>query len=124
MNIERSLTADPLARETTTDYDKLMTNFLASNKSEEYKKLILSMLDYDYSKSFKVKEASVEDEMNEYNATLALKLNGIKFKTFSSMELKKLAKNLWIKNFMKIQKQELIKKIESIKKYFCDKNKE
>ena len=109
----------PVCETTTTDCQKLMVD-LMSNKGENYKRLILSLLD-NYSK---VKGVTVENEMEKYNGMLALRLDEMELETLTINELQKIAKNLWIKNYMLLRKRELVKKIESVKKYFCNKNKE
>ena len=117
--------SNPLTYETTTDYDKLMSDFLASDKSEKYKNMILSLLNYDYSKAKdKAKKRHIEDEMKSYNGTLGSELVGINIKKLGIKELQKIAKNRWVKNYIKLRKQELIKKIESIKQYFRNKDEE
>ena len=67
-----------------TDYDKIMSDFLASDKSEEYKRSILSLLNTDYSKYTygKAKDGISVSRLNEIN-----------YKEFSFPKLKELATN-------------------------------
>ena len=98
-----------------TDYDKLMSDFLASDKSEEYKRSILSLPDTDYS-NYTYDDKKEEEKINE---NLALKLNEIEFKKFNAVKLKELARNLCIKNYGSSRKQVLVEKIELVRKQFC-----
>ena len=85
-----------------TDYNKLMTDFLASDKSEEYKRSILSLLDEGPKDIKKHENTQKHDKkLSEMNKT----------------ELREIAKSLGIKNYTKTRKNELIQKIEKIKKF-------
>ena len=137
MNIEKSLTYDKLIEKQkvlshcvianpsvckTTDYDKLMSDLLASDKSEEYKRSILSLLSTDYSK-YHDGNMFKKYEMLRYKTTLAVRLNETRYEEFTTGSLWVLARNLRIENYKTMCKEDLIKKIDSIKKYFCNKNK-
>lgn len=81
--------ADPSARETTTNYQKLMDRLMVS-KDEGYKRSILSLLNED-SKDTK----KHDKEPLEMNKT----------------ELYKIAKSLGIKYYTKIKKDKLVQEI-------------
>ena len=111
--------AGPPACETTTDYREL-TDRLMANEKEEYKNLILSFLDYKRPKEISV----ADDEMKRINETKLVEIVEVNLNDLKLVELYKIARDLWIKNFMLVRKRELVKKIESAREYFCNKNKE
>ena len=80
-----------------TDYNKLMTDFLASDKSEEYKRSVLSLLNGGLKDTKKHENTKKLSEMNK-------------------TELLEIAKSLKIKYYTVMKKDELIQKIEKLKK--------
>ena len=75
-------------------------------------KLIQSLLKTDYSK-YTYGKVNI-------NKNLALRLDEIKFKEFSLVELRGLARDLGMINYSVIAKQALVEKIELVRKQFCD----
>ena len=90
--------------------DVVLSKFLSSDKSDEYKYSIINLLETDYSR-FTYGEPKI-------NKDLAMKLNGMGFRSFKVSELKDLAKNLGLKWYSSITKDTLIKQIERVKKQF------
>ena len=101
-----------------TEYkdDKVLSEFLTSDKSDEYKYSIIKLLETDYSRF--TYDGPKKNCERIYNKELAIKLNEINLKKFNYFELKELAKNLWVRNYDSMSKQELIEKIENVKKQF------
>ena len=96
--------------------DKLLSKFLTSDKSDEYKYLIINLLETDYRRF--TYDGPKKDRERIYNKELAIKLDEINYKKFNHFELMELAKNLWIKNYSSMSKQKLIEQIELVKKQF------
>ena len=98
-----------------TEYknDVMLSKFLSSDKSDEYKYSIISLLETDYSRftydGSKIKKA------------FAMKLNEMDFGKFKVLELKDLAKNLGLSRYSSMTRYALIKQIELVKKQFQDK---
>ena len=99
--------------------DEVLSKFLTSNKSDEYKYLIIKLLETDYSKC--TYGSTYKRSQGVYNEELAMKLGEMEFKKMKRLELQILAKNLWIRGSHNISKKDLIEKIENVKELFSKK---
>ena len=90
--------------------DVVLSKFLFSDNSDEYKYSIINLLETDYSR-FTYGGPKI-------NKDLAMKLNGMDFGKFKHSELKDLAKNLGLQRYSSMAKGTLIKQIERVKHQF------
>ena len=99
-----------------TDYDKLMSDFLASDKSKEYKRSILSLLGTDHGRH----SCNTQEEEEDIREIV---VNINELPRTRKVELNEIAKNLDIKYYTTTVKPILIKqikeKIKNSKRYIC-----
>lgn len=99
--------ADPPIRE-PTDYNKLWADFLASDKSEKYKRSIISLLDGG------LKDTKKHENTKEHDKKLS---------EMNKIELREIAKLLKIKYYTIIKKDELTQKIKKLMTDFLESDK-